>query len=401
MLFWIILKVALSSLWANKLRSFLSILGIIIGVASVISMLAISAGVRKEIMGTLTSMGTNVLWIFPGAISKNGIRSGSRQSLKITDARAILDEISGVDAVAPSVMGYAQVKYFNENANANINGMAASYLKIHTIEIAKGRNFTSVETARSACVAILGGKLAETLFGKINPVGKDIRIGTINFHVIGVLKVKGKMGYNPDNWVCIPYTTAMKRIFGQDYVNGIDVQIAANVNMDKVKDDISALLRRRHNIHSVEEEDFSIQTMVDMINKASDAMGTFTILMGCIGSISLLVGGIGIMNIMLVTVTERTQEIGIRKAIGARYWDILSQFLIESILISLLGGILGISLGYGISSLIANFTKLIPIMQIHTVLLSFVVSGTVGVIFGFLPARRAARLDPIDALRHE
>ncbi len=402
MLLWTIIKVALASLYANKLRSFLAMLGIIIGVGAVISMLALGAGAQQKVMDRVTAMGTNLLVVRPGGHRRHGVRSGSRESLTLADAQAILEEVEGVYAVAPLVQGRAQVKYFNENTNTTITGTAGTYLEIRSFEVEQGRAFTSVEEDRAARVALLGGTTAETLFGEEDPLGEDIRVGRVNFRVIGVLKAKGDQGwFNPDDMVLMPYATAMKRVLGQDHLNEVDVQAAEGADMKAVEESIAALLRARHRLRGEEEDDFYVRNQAEILEMASEVTQTFTILLAGIASISLVVGGIGIMNIMLVTVTERTREIGVRKAIGARDRDILRQFLLEAVLLSGLGGVFGIGLGYGVTRVIMRLTEFIPVIQAHAVLLAIAVSGSVGVAFGYLPARRAARLDPIDALRYE
>jgi putative ABC transport system permease protein len=402
MLFWTIFKVSIKSLIANKLRSFLAMLGIIIGVAAVISMLALGTGAQQQIMDRFTAMGTNLLVVRPGGQRRGGVRSGSRQTLKLEDAAAIVEKIAGVDAVAPLVQGRAQVKYFNENVNTSLIGASGTYLPIRNFTVGKGRSFSEVEEERSARVALLGSATAETLFHDQNPVGEVIHVGAVSFHVIGVLKSKGDQGwFNPDDMVIIPYTTAMKRILGQDYLGEIDVQAAAGQDMTKMAEEVASLLRVRHRLRQADEDDFNVRNQAEMLEMVSSNTQTFTILLAGIASISLVVGGIGIMNIMLVTVTERTREIGVRKAIGARDRDILGQFLLEAVLVSALGGLLGIGLGYGVTRLVERFTEYIPIVQAYAVFLSIAVSCSVGVVFGFLPARRAARLDPIVALRYE
>jgi len=402
MLFWTIIKVALRTLWANKLRSFLAMLGIIIGVGAVISMLALAAGARRQVMARITSMGTNLLVIRPGQHRRGGVRSGSRRTLKPEDALAIVEEVPGVAEVAPVVMSSAQLKYYNKNASASVVGTTITYFPIRGFEVEKGRAFTEVEAERMSRVAVLGPVTAENLFGKSDPLGESIKLKGINFRVVGVLKSKGDQGwFNPDDQVIIPYSTAMKQVLGVDYLREIDIQAQEDADLDAVVADTTRLLRKRHRIQPGAEDDFNIRNQAELLEMASTATLTFTILLGGIAGISLLVGGIGIMNIMLVTVTERTREIGVRKAIGARDRDILRQFLFESILLSGLGGLLGVGLGMAISWVFSKASPVAPIVEPQSILLALSVSASVGIFFGFYPAIRAARLDPIEALRYE
>jgi putative ABC transport system permease protein len=402
MLIWTIVKVALKSLLANKLRSFLAMLGIIIGVAAVISTLALGAGARQQIMGRITAMGTRLLVVRPGSPQRGGVRGGAYQSLKIADARAILDEVEGVAAVAPLVSGRAQVKYFNRNTSTSITGAAVTYLGIRSFEIDKGRAFTALEEEQGERVAVLGSATAETLFGTANPVGETFRIKNLNFRAIGVLKSKGDQGWaNPDEQVILPYSTAMKQLLGQEHLNEIDIMVADDADMNAAAEAVAALLRKRHRVRPGAEDDFWVRNQAELIETASEFTRTFTILLGSIGGISLLVGGIGIMNIMLVTVTERTREIGVRKAIGARNRDILRQFLLESILMSGLGGVMGIGLGFGGAGLIGWFTQMPTLVEPLSIVMALTVAASVGIFFGLYPAMRAARLDPIESLRYE
>ncbi len=402
MLLWTIIKVAFKSLLANKLRSFLAMLGIIVGVGAVISMLALGAGAEKQIMQRVTAMGTNLLSIHPGGQRRGGVRSESSKNLKLSDAEAILKKVQGIESIAPVTRGRAQVKYYNENMNTAIMGVSLSYLSIRNFEVEKGRAFTSIEEDRSARVSLIGADVARQLFGKREPIDEIIRVKYVNFRVIGVLKAKGDQGwFNPDEMVVIPHTTAMKQIFGQDYLNEITMKAEEGADLDRVMDDVTQLLRRRHRIRPEAEDDFHLHNRAEIVEMASTFAQTFTVLLGGIASISLIVGGIGIMNIMLVTVTERTREIGVRKAVGARYRDILRQFLLESIIISGLGGLFGIVLGVAVAEVIRNFTEYQTVVEMYSIILALAVSASVGIFFGYYPARRAARLDPIEALRYE
>jgi putative ABC transport system permease protein len=401
-LLWTIIKVAFKSLLANKLRSFLAMLGIIVGVGAVISMLALGAGAKKQVMARVTAMGTNLLTIHPGGRRRGGVRSESSNNLIVKDAEAILQKVKGVESVAPVARGRVQVKYFNENLNSAITGVSLSYFSIRNFVVEKGRAFTSVEEDRSARVSILGVDVAKQLFGERDPIDEIIRTKNVNFRVIGVLKAKGEQGwFNPDEMVVIPYTTAMKQILGQDHLNEINVKAEQRADLELVMEDITQLLRYRHRIRPDGEDDFHLHNRAEIVEMASSFTQTFAILLGGIASISLIVGGIGIMNIMLVTVTERIKEIGVRKAIGARNRDILRQFLVESIIISGLGGLFGMLLGYGVADAIRRLTEHQTVVEIYSIILALAVSAFVGIFFGYYPARRAAMLDPIEALRYE
>ncbi len=402
MLNWTLIKIACKSLMANSMRTFLAMLGIIIGVGAVISMLALGAGAKAQVMNRVTAMGTNLLVIRPGGDFHGGVRSEANKTLKLEDAEAILRDLAQVEAVAPLVMGRAQVKYFNQNMNTTITGATLTYLSMRSFEVEKGQPFSALEDEHVARVALLGANAAELLFAEQNPVGEVIRIKSVNFKVIGVLKAKGDQGwFNPDDMVVIPFATAMKQILGQDYLSEIDVKVAAGADSSLVEERISAILRTNHRLRPEVEDDFHVRNQSELVEMASSFTQTFSLLLGGIASISLIVGGIGIMNIMLVTVTERTREIGVRKAIGAREWDILRQFLLESILISGLGGILGIGLGLAVGWGFGRFTDFTMLVEGRSIVLALVVSASVGIFFGYYPARRAAKLNPIEALRYE
>jgi len=377
-------------------------LGIIIGVSAVVSMLALGAGARKQIMDRVTAMGTNLLIVRPGSSRRSGVRSGSRVNLKLRDADAILENISEIKAVAPLVSGRVQVKYYNKNNNTSVVGSSLTYLAIRSFEIENGRNFTSVEEERCARVVILGSAVAEDLFESQDPVNESMKVDGKNFRVIGVMKTKGDQGwYNPDDMIIVPYSTAMKQIVGRDYLSEIDIQVKDNADLSAIEEEVKVILRKQHRLEGEENDDFYIRNQAELIETVSDVSRTFTFLLGGIASISLLVGGIGIMNIMLVTVTERTREIGVRKAIGAHNRDILRQFLFESILISGLGGVFGLVLGFLFAVLFDKFTPFTPFIEYNSMILSLTVSASVGIFFGYYPALRAARLDPIVALRAE
>ncbi len=402
MLLWTIIKVALKSLLANKLRTFLAMLGIIIGVGAVISMLALGAGARQQVVDRIASMGKNLLIVHPAQRGSRGVMSNTSQRLKIEDAKAIVDHVPDVYQVAPTVRGSSQLKYLNKNTRNTVIGSSVTYFPVRNVEIDKGRSFTEGEVERMARVVVLGPKAAENLFERRNPIGETVKIKGINFSIVGITKAKGSRGrHNPDEQVIVPYTTAMKQLFGLDYLNEIDIQANDNAVLEKVQEATRTVLRRRHRLVFDVPDDFHMHNQAEILEAASEVSRTFSILLGSIAGISLLVGGIGIMNIMLVTVTERTREIGMRKAIGAKNRDILLQFLIEAIVLSALGGIIGVALGMGTAQLIPRFTQFVTVAKLGSIVLALSFSAAVGIFFGFYPARRAALLDPIEALRYE
>ena len=402
MLFWTIVKVGLKSLIANPLRSFLAMLGIIIGVAAVISMLALGAGARNQVMQRLSAMGTNLLVVRPGQSGSHGVVSGTRQNLTLDDAQALVKDVPGIRRVSPVVGGSVQVKYLGQNTRVRLTGTSPTYLPTRDFTVEKGRPFTDGEDENMARVAILGPVTVDNLFGVNEPLGETVKINNINFTVIGVLKAKGdQVWFSPDDQVIIPHMTAMKQLLGLDYLGEIDVQADDGADVKKVQADLTTLIRKRHHTQAGAADDFNIRNQADMIETANQFTQTFTILLGGIASISLLVGGIGIMNIMLVTVTERTREIGIRKAVGAKERSIMMQFLIESVIISGLGGLIGASCGIGAAAVIRQFTQFTTQVEVPSVLMALSFSAIVGIFFGWYPALRASRLDPVEALRYE
>jgi putative ABC transport system permease protein len=403
MLFWTTVKASLKSLLASAMRSVLAMLGIIIGVAAVIAVLAIGTGAKKGIMDRVTAMGTNLLIVRPGQSGSHGVKTGTMQTLSLADALAIAKEAPGVRQIAPCVGGGVQLKYMNQNSRVRLTGTTATYLPIRDFKVAQGRAFTEAETDASARVALLGPLTVENLFGVNDPIGQDIKINGVNFTVVGVLKAKGDQGwFNPDDQVITPYTTAMKQVLGLDYLGEVDVHVREGEDVNKVLDGITSLLRKRHRLQPATPDDFNIRNQADMIETFNETAQILTILLVSVALTSLLVGGIGIMNIMLVTVTERTREIGIRKAIGAKERSILLQFLIESMIISGVGGLIGVGLGVGAAVAIPYLTsQFVTIVEIWGILLALSFSAVVGIFFGFYPAWRASRLDPVEALRYE
>ncbi len=354
-------------------------------------------------MERISAMGTNLLYVRPQQIMGAGVRGGMYQTLKLPDATAILAEVEDVRAIAPVADGNAQVKFMNQNSSTpHVTGTSPTYLPIRNFQVEKGRCFTDAEVDGDARVCVLGPQTASDLFGEDEPLGQTIKIKALNFKVVGILKSKGDQGwFNPDDNVFIPYTVAMQELFGLEYIRELDIQAEEGSDLYKVQDDVTALLRKRHHLQSDQPDDFMIRNQADTIQMATETSQTFTILLGGIASISLLVGGIGIMNIMLVTVTERTKEIGIRKAIGAKERSILMQFLLEALIISGLGGLLGVFLGVGGAIALSRFTQFVTLVTPFSILLSLSFSGMIGIFFGFYPARRAASLDPVEALRYE
>lgn len=402
MYFMVLVKVAVYSLIANKLRSFLAVLGVIIGVGAVIAMLGIAAGAKTQVLSSISAMGTNLLVVRPAQRGSGGVMSGTQQNLTVEDAQAILAEIPTVSKVSPVVQGRGQIKYMEKNSGTSVQGVAVPYLPIRNFEIERGRLFTDAEEDRQSHVVILGPVTVANLMDKDDPIGATVKINGVNFQVIGVTKAKGDQGwFNPDDSATVPYTTAMKQLFGLTYVREIDVQCKSQDDLNKTQDAVTGLIRRRHRVRPEMPDDIEIRNQADLLSTASAVTQTFTVLLGAVASISLLVGGIGIMNIMLVTVTERTREIGVRKAIGAKDRDILRQFLFEAILMSGVGGFIGVLAGVGAAKAIASMTTFTTVLQPQSIIMAMLFAAGVGVFFGYYPARRAAQLNPIDALRYE
>ena len=400
-------KIAVLSLKTNKMRSCLTSLGIIIGVAAVIVMLAIGTGASTKVTKDMESMGSNLLTVRSASANQGGVRqgAGSRPTLTLKDAIAINRLARGVEAVAPVSNQNQQIIYGNQNWSTTVYGTTGKYLGIKAYEILIGRNFTAEDIKNSTKVAIIGSTVSSELFGDVNPVGKTLRIGGVPFRVIAVLKTKGSSGpFDNDDLIFIPITTAQKKVFGVYFpgtVNMIVVKSQTPELMEYTEEDINEILIKRHNIGANQEKDFEIRNSAEFQERLKSTVKTFSILLGSIASVSLLVGGIGIMNIMLVSVTERTREIGIRMAIGARSSDIRKQFLIEALLLAIIGGLIGVVAGVLTSFLVTKFSDLTAEITPFSIILSLSFSAIVGVLFGFYPAYKASLLNPIDALRYE
>jgi len=395
-------RMALRSLISHKLRTFLTALGIIIGVASVISMISIGEGARQQTLSTISKFGTNIITIKPGQKKTRHVSTGKVDTLILEDAHFIEKHVSLITGVAAQVYRSAQLKFGNRNTNTTVRGTGKSYVHLANFEMQKGRYFNQQEINAAKRVCILGATVVKHLFEESNPLGQTIKVDGKNFIVIGMTEPKGALSwFDPDDQIFIPVTTAQKRVFGMDHIQSIDVQAANIEDLELIKEDITQILRLRHNIPEGKEDDFYVQNSSQWLNSWGDAAKTFTYLLGGIAAISLMVGGIGIMNIMLVSVTERTREIGIRKAIGAKKREILEQFLIESVVISFLGGGVGVLLGIAISKMVSNIGGWETIVSTQSILLAFGFSVGIGIFFGFYPANKAANMNPIEALRYE
>ena len=402
------LKISLRALRVNKMRSALTMLGIIIGVGAVITMLAVGTGASEKISEQISSIGSNLIIILPGSTTSGGLRMGmgSQPTLTRDDAEAIQKECSAVQDVAPVLNGAAQIVYSNQNWSTGVYGTTSSMLAIRDWPISSGRSFTEQDIRNATKVTILGQTVVENLFGSIDPVGQMIRIKKVPFMVIGVLDRKGQSptGQDQDDTIYIPVTTAQKKIFGTSFpgmVRTIMVKARSTEDLAVAEIQINELLRQRHHLSARQDNDFTVRNLTQIMQVAEQSTKVMTLLLGAIASVSLLVGGIGIMNIMLVSVTERTREIGIRMAVGAKTWDIRLQFIIEALTLALIGGITGILLGVGGSKLLSMFAGWSTVVSTLSVILAFGFSGLVGIFFGFYPAYKASLLNPIDALRYE
>ena len=393
-------RIALRALRVHKLRSLLTMLGIIIGVGAVVAMVSVGQGATAQVTQRIASLGSNVLQVFSGSSRSGGVRggSGSSQSLTLDDARAIAPACPDVAAVAPLVNRGAQIVYGNQNWFSSVTGTTPEYLEVRSWEIAEGEMFSDDDVNAGTKVCVLGQTIVDNLFPDEDPVGAILRIGNVPFTVVGVLTVKGS---DQDDIILIPVVTAMRRLTGRTNISRIMVSAVSQKRTGAAQEQITELLRARHNIRSSEDDDFIVRDMADIASAVQQSSRVLTLLLASIASVSLLVGGIGIMNIMLVSVTERTREIGIRMAVGAKGRDVLLQFLVEAVVTSLLGGVLGILFGIGASQLIGFLAKWNTPMVPGAIVLAFVFSAVVGIFFGYYPARRAANLDPIEALRYE
>ncbi len=403
-------RVALRALRVNKLRSALTMLGIIIGVGAVIAMVGVGAGAQARVAEQIQSLGSNLIIVLSGSTTSGGIRLGQGSQLTITeeDSLAIAREIPAVQASAPSMRGTAQVVYGNLNWATGIQGVTPDYSEAREWGVTSGRFLTIEDLDGATKVALLGQTTAQNLFGDLDPLGQIIRIKKVPFTVVGVLDRKGQnsWGQDQDDIVIIPLTTAKKKVLGVSQANArsvgsISVKIRAGENMVEAEDQMRALLRQRHRLQPYQDDDFTLRNLSEILQTQEESSKVMTYLLAAIASVSLLVGGIGIMNIMLVSVTERTREIGLRMAVGARGRDILLQFLVEAVTLSLIGGIIGIALGVASSQAISEFAEWRTQLPLGAVVMAFGFAAAVGVFFGFYPARKAARLDPIEALRYE
>ena len=402
---WQTALIALRALRRNKMRSMLTALGIIIGVASVVAMVAVGNGAQARITSQVSALGQNLLMVFAGSKISGGVNSGlgSASAITLEDANAIQREVPDVAAVSPEVSVTAQAIANGRNWSTTVVGESQDFLRIRDWKLAGGSMFNQSDIRSAAKIAVIGSKTANELFGPLNPVGQRVRLKNIPFTIIGLMESKGAGmgGANQDDRILIPYTTAMKRITGDRYLRSVNVEIRNSDRMDIAQQQITTLLRQRHRFTSEQSDDFNIFNQKEIADTVNSISKIITLLLGSIAGISLVVGGIGIMNIMLVSVTERTREIGIRIAVGAEPGDIRLQFLIEAVTLSLLGGLIGVLCGVGASHLVGMFADFKAVVSIGSILLAFGVSSAIGIFFGFYPAHKAAALDPIVALRYE
>ncbi len=398
-------QMALTSLYANKMRSLLTMLGIIIGVGAVIALVSVGMGVRSNVTSSIASLGSNMLIVSPGSSNRGGVRgaAGSMQTLKYDDAKAIKDKIKNIDFVSPSVSSSYQIVYGNNNWKTSVQGVTPEFMSIRSLTIGYGSFVSTDDMNKRNRVAVIGTTVASNLFAKDNPVGKNIRINNQPYKVIGLLESKGQssVGQDQDDVIYIPLTTAQERMLGITYVQSINVQVSSQEKMEQVQAEIENLLRSRHHIVAGKDDDFHVRNLTSLMETVNQSTSMLTLLLGAIAGISLIVGGIGIMNIMMVSVTERTREIGIRKALGATFMNIMTQFLIESMVIGIIGGIIGIVFGCAASKIIAQLGDFTTVITITPIIISFIFSVGIGLFFGIYPARKAAKLDPIEALRYE
>ena len=394
---------ALNCLFANKLRSMLTMLGVIIGVGAIITTTSIGEGAKADVTERIQTLGANILAVRPGQSMFRGRGSAdARRSLTVEDMEVLQERGQNFGYVTPEVSSRAQVKHLNKNTNTTIVGTSPEYLVTANFSVEKGRFFTESDIRYRERVCVLGKTVADTLFEQIDPIGKTVKIKNVGFHVLGVMKEKGASGWrNPDDQVFIPYSTAMKRVFGSDYLASISIQAKDDKLLSSAETEVTELLRKQHKIAPNKEPDFHVRNQAEFMETLEESNQTFTNLILGIAVVSLLVGGIGIMNIMLVSVTERTKEIGLRKAVGAQRIDILVQFLVESTTLAILGGIVGVGIGIIGAEIVASIWGWRTLVSLTYGIVSFIVSAFVGIFFGAYPAWKAAKLHPIDALRHE
>jgi putative ABC transport system permease protein len=401
----VIIKVAFRALRRNKMRTILTMLGIIIGVGAVIAMVGIGNGAKAQVKARIAALGQNVIQVFSGSINQRGVFTGfgGAGTLTVEDAQAMEKEVPGVVAVSPEVRTSQQIMVGNINWLTSVMGESVDYLTIRQWDLADGVMFSETDTRAAAKVCILGKTVADNLFPEDDPIGKTIRIRNVPTKVLGVLKPKGAsmFGSDQDDVIVVPYTTGMKRFAGVTMLRSINVQAASAEQINEVQNGIADLLRQRHRIQAGRDDDFILRNQQEITETQTAAMDTMTALLAGVAIISLIVGGIGIMNIMLVSVTERTREIGIRMAVGARGRDILLQFLIEAVALSSTGGVLGIALGIAGARLLTIIKQWPTLISADSIIIAFAFSAAVGIFFGFYPARKASQLDPIDALRYE
>ncbi len=403
-----IIKISFRALWINKVRSALTMLGIIIGVGAMISMVAVGSGASRKISGEISGMGSNLLIILPGSTSAGGVRmgAGTQPTLSLEDAKAIFDECPAVAEVGPVLGGAAQVVYRSQNWLTTVNGTTPGMLEVRNWSIASGRPLIEQDVTGVAKVALLGHTVLANLFGDRNPVGQTIRIKNVPFTVIGVLAPKGQsvLGQDQDDVIYVPITTAQEMLFGTQFpgmVRVILVKAKSRADLSPAETQITDLLRQRHHLRAKQDNDFTVRNLTEIMQASEQSTRVMTILLGAIASVSLVVGGIGIMNIMLVSVTERTREIGIRMAVGAKTWDIRSQFIMEAFTLALIGGVIGVFVGVCSTLILSSLSGWPTVLSPLSILLAFGFSGLVGVFFGLYPAYKASLLNPIDALRYE
>ena len=402
------IKISFRALWVNKMRSALTMLGIIIGVGAVIAMVAVGTGASRQIAEQIASMGSNLLIVMPGSTTSGGVRmgAGSQPTLSLGDSETILKECSSVEEVAPTLGGGTQIVFGHLNWSTTVTGTTPGMLIVRDWPLASGRPFTQQDVKSATKVCLLGQTVVDNLFGSQNPIGQTIRIKNVPFTVMGVLSVKGQstQGQDQDDVIYVPVTTSQKKLFGTQFpgmVRTIMVKARSAEDLSTAEQQITELLRQRHHIGQKQDSDFTVRNLTQIMQAREQSTQVMTLLLGAIASVSLLVGGIGIMNIMLVSVTERTREIGIRMAIGAKTWDIRLQFIIEALTLSLIGGVIGIIVGVSTAMILSSISGWATVVSLLSILLAFGFSGFIGIFFGFYPAYMASLLNPIDALRYE